>query len=84
MSQYIIQESTLTEIADAVRSKTGGQEEITVSNLADTIDTITTSNEAYQQGYNAGYAAGYAAIPRTLNYTWDEDELVLTIVEVQQ
>ena len=40
MAEYIIQESTLIEIADAIRAKTGSSEVINVGNLADTINNL--------------------------------------------
>lgn len=40
MAEYIIQESTLVEIADAIRAKTGSSEAINVGNLADTINNL--------------------------------------------
>ena len=45
MAEYLIQESTLTEIADAVRAKTKKTNSILVSNLADEIDCISTGVE---------------------------------------
>lgn len=42
MSEYRIQDTTLTGIADAIRSKTGSSEPIVVSEMADEIESIPT------------------------------------------
>mgnify|MGYP006969160959 CR=1 FL=1 len=43
-SVYVIQESTLIAIADAIRSKSGSTEEIQVSNMADEIMNLSVAN----------------------------------------
>ena len=45
-SVYLIQESTLTAIADAIRSKSGSTEEIQVGNMADEIMNLTIGGSA--------------------------------------
>lgn len=40
MAEYLIQDTTLTAIADAIREKTGDEVEIAVSAMADTIQAI--------------------------------------------
>ena len=45
MSEYIVQDTTLTNIADAIRSKTGGTNSITVNNMANEIDNISTKSD---------------------------------------
>jgi len=42
MSEYKIQDATLTGIADAIRSKTGSSAPIVVSEMADEIESIPT------------------------------------------
>ena len=42
MSEYRIQDATLTGIADAIRSKTGGSAPIVVNEMADEIESIPT------------------------------------------
>lgn len=42
MAQYLIQDTTLTGIADAIRGKTGGSDPILVSDMATQIEGITT------------------------------------------
>ncbi len=42
MAEYLIQDSTLTEIANAIRAKTGGTDPIPVPNMAEQIAGITT------------------------------------------
>lgn len=46
MAEYLIQDTTLTAIANAVRSKTGKSESIKVSDLADKINGITSGGAA--------------------------------------
>ena len=45
MAEYLIQDSTLTNIANAVRSKTGKSGSILVSNIANEISNISTGVE---------------------------------------
>lgn len=45
-SVYLIQESTLTAIADAIRSKSGSTEEIQVGNMADKIMNLSVGGSA--------------------------------------
>lgn len=45
MAEYIIQDSTLSSIADAIRTKTGKTDEILVSNMATEITNISTGAE---------------------------------------
>ena len=52
MAEYLIQEETLTEIADAIRSKTGSEESIAVSDMASVIGALAIG------GANAKYASG--------------------------
>lgn len=44
MSEYLIQSSTLEDIADAIRSKTGGSALINPEDMADKIDSIQTGD----------------------------------------
>lgn len=44
MGDYLIKDTTLTDIADAVRAKTGITDQILVSELATKIQNITTGN----------------------------------------
>lgn len=46
MAQYLIQDTTLTGIADAIRKKTGSNEAIKVSDMASQIEGITTGGSA--------------------------------------
>lgn len=41
MAQYLIQDTTLTDIADAIRAKTGSSDEIRVSDMASQIESIS-------------------------------------------
>ena len=50
MSKYIIDSSTLTGIADAVREKTGSSSLIQVSNLAAAVEDIPTSDPNIEEG----------------------------------
>lgn len=45
MAEYLVQDSTLINIADAIRAKTGKTESIVLSSMADEISTITTGVE---------------------------------------
>lgn len=47
MSDYLIQSSTLEDIADAIRSKTGGSALINPEDMADEIDSISTGGGSY-------------------------------------
>ena len=42
MSNYLIQSQTLTDIADAIRSKTGSSSPISGANMASEISAIST------------------------------------------
>lgn len=42
--------------------------------------TAKTYDEGYLMGYDIGYGEGQAAA-RPLSYTWDEENLTLTIIE---
>ena len=42
MAEYLIQDTTLTAIADAIRSKTGATDTIPVTDMANQITSITT------------------------------------------
>jgi len=44
MSEYRIQDTTLTDIADAIRSKTGSSASIIVSEMANEIESIPTGS----------------------------------------
>lgn len=44
MAEYLIQDTTLTEIADAIRAKTGSSDSVAVSGMASQIEGITVSN----------------------------------------
>lgn len=45
MSEYIVQDTTLTNIANAIRSKTGNSNSITVPNMANEISNISTKSD---------------------------------------
>lgn len=45
MSEYLIKQSTLTDIGNAIREKTGKTEQIPVINLANEISTISTGTD---------------------------------------
>ena len=55
---YLIQGDTLSEIADAIRGKTGNQAAIAVKNMASQIDSI-------QAGGGGSGAAGRSVFPRS-------------------
>ena len=50
MSDYLIQSSTLEDIADAIRSKTGGSALINPEDIADAIDSIQTGGAKIERG----------------------------------
>lgn len=45
MSKYLIEQETLTDIADAIREKTGGTDEIRAEDFADEISEIETGGD---------------------------------------
>ena len=45
MAEYLIQEKTLTDIADAIRLKTGGTEPINIDNFCNEIEQIQTGSD---------------------------------------
>ena len=47
MSNYMIEGQTLTDIADAIRAKTGSSDPITGANMATEIENIPTGGVAY-------------------------------------
>ena len=47
MATWIIQSQTLTDIADAIRAKTGSAAEIQVSDLATEISNIPTGGDPF-------------------------------------
>lgn len=52
MAEYLIQDTTLTEIADAIRAKEGSSSEIPVSKLASRISAISAGTEVQKKsGY---------------------------------
>ena len=55
MSDYIIDGAILTDIADAVREKTGAIEPIVPENMAEMLRNVEGD---YERGYAAGYAEG--------------------------
>ena len=55
MSDYIIDGAILTDIADAVREKTGTIEPIVPENMAEMLRNVEGD---YERGYAAGYAEG--------------------------
>lgn len=46
MAGYLIQEKTLTDIADAIRVKTGGSEPININDFPNEIEQISTTTSA--------------------------------------
>lgn len=61
MSDYIIDGAILTDIADAVRKKTGAIEPIVPENMAEMLRNV-------EGDYDSGYAAGYAEGRDIWNY----------------
>lgn len=47
MSKYLVEESTLTDIADAIREQTGDENPIMLSSFADAISGISGGNHEY-------------------------------------
>lgn len=65
MAQYLIQDTTLTSIADAIRNKTGANEPIAVSNMATAIEGISdegsggsTTNTEFEDALMTGTISG--------------------------
>ena len=56
MPDYIIDGAILTDIADAVREKTGAIEPIVPENMAEILRNV---DDGYERGYAAGYEIGY-------------------------
>lgn len=84
MASYLIQGSTLTDIADAIRDRTGSAEGLSPLDMPAAIAAIP-AGDRYQEGYDAGYRAGYgdgSGGIRPLSYAWDEAALTLNIAEV--
>lgn len=48
MAEYLIKDSTLTEIADAIRTKTGSTDTITANNMANKILTIVSGGSTIE------------------------------------
>ena len=77
MSDYIIDGAILTDIADAVREKTGAIEPIVPENMAEMLRNLEGD---YERGYAAGYDAG-----NTDGYTKGRSSLdVLPTLELEQ
>lgn len=69
MARYSIEESTLTGIADAIRAKTGSEDDIIVAAMADKINGIGAAEEAeYSKNEDA-------IINRTLMGSYSNDRV---------
>ena len=73
MSDYIIDGAILTDIADAVREKTGAIEPIVPENMAE----MLRNAEGYEDGYAAGYNAMKLAVDMS-DVTYRFNETVTT------
>ena len=60
MSNYIIQGETLTDIADAIRAKTGSNESITAADMADAITAIPSGGSGEFPTVSVGNGQQYA------------------------
>lgn len=49
MSKYLVEESTLTDIADAIREQTGDENPIMLSNFASEISSIVGGSHSYSE-----------------------------------
>lgn len=49
MAKYVIEDTTLTGIADAIRAKTGGTDPIAVSDMAEQVGGITAAADPVLQ-----------------------------------
>jgi len=81
MSNYLIQDSTLTDIADAIRGKTGSQATIDVADFATEITNIPSGGSTEEPIKWVYTASGSAD---TYNYTPGESGLYLAVAVRQQ
>lgn len=89
MSQLIIQDSTLTDIANAIRAKTGGSEELSPSDMVHEIESSLenpegTVNAVTDGTYDVGNAASLVVQNNVITddmlyYDYDEQSTTLTI-----
>lgn len=81
MAEYLIQDATLTGIADAIREKTGSAESMTPAQMASAIAAIETGGGGIRTGLEAAAYAGNGNIaeanwrgssvpPNALRYVW--------------
>lgn len=92
MSKYVIEDTTLTAIGDAIRSKDGTTEPILVSDFASKIAAITTGGGSGSSEPSLGIkvttlyenkSVSTGSVPRTYTYQKQEDELGIYVVQVQ-
>ena len=70
MSEYLIQEETLIDIADSIRSKTGTAEQLAVSEFASTIRSIETSGSSGGDPITTEYVYTYDGDKDSEEHSW--------------
>lgn len=83
MSIYTIQSETLTDIADAIRSKTGSSALIPTENMASEITNIPSGGTEFDvliDWASYSHISAFDSIPMPANYT-DYDHLAMAIIQ---
>lgn len=69
MTDYIVKDTSLTGVADAIRAKTGNNSSLTFPTGFETaIDNIETSAEAYEDALEETYGSGQTPAPSDYKY----------------
>lgn len=70
MNEYLIQENTLIDIANSIRSKTGTAEQLAVSDFASTINAIQTTDNPTVEPIITEYVYTYDGDTNSTDHTW--------------
>lgn len=70
MAEYLIQEETLVDIANSIRSKTGTAEQLAVSDFALSIEAIQTSDNPILEPIITEYVYTYDGDTNSTDHTW--------------
>lgn len=80
MSEYLIQDTTLTDIADAIRSKTGGSALINPEDMASEIESIQASDGySYSITLSSAPTNTYALYNMVMPQTLQNGEVAIAI-----
>ena len=70
MNEYLIQENTLIDIANSIRSKTGTAEQLAVSNFSSAINAIQTTDNPTVEPIITEYVYTYDGDTNSTDHTW--------------